>query len=159
MDTPLSSGPPRRRHRGKDRRPRKKESPYRLTPARRAAGRRNIRKATLARMLEWHPRYTPPEARANSLRALEKANASPAARGNSTRHGLYSALVPAAIERAGESPAEFNAHLERFARAFGGAQIGTRSRCSSETVTQGCPCPSSAGAATSANGRTAALES
>lgn len=119
MSNPLSPGSPG----GRDRRPRRKETPYRLTPARRAAARRNLRKATLARMLEWYPRTTPPEARARSLGALEKARASPAALGNATRHGLYSALLPAALRRAGES-LEFNAHLERFERAFGAGPSG-----------------------------------
>jgi hypothetical protein len=117
MNTSHSSGAPRR-HRGKDRRPRRKESPFRLTPARREAGVRNLKKATLARMMNYYSRHTPPEAFASSLRALKLADAARAVRGNYFRHGLYSALLPAAIERAGESIAEFNAHMERFARAF-----------------------------------------
>lgn len=116
-----------RRRRGKDRRPRKKETPFRLTPARREAGIRNLRRANLARKLEWHPHRVAPEHWAKALRNLRLADAARAVRGNYFRHGLYAALLPAAIRRAGESPEEFAAHVARFERALGGgAEAGSK---------------------------------
>jgi hypothetical protein len=107
-----------RRARGRDRRPRRRETPYRLTPARRAAGIRNLRRANLARKLKPYRFSLGPEGLAKALANLKLADAARPLRWDGARHGLYSALLPEAMRRAGESPEELEAHVGRFVRAL-----------------------------------------
>jgi hypothetical protein len=51
---------------------------------------------------------------------LRKAQAARAARGSPLRHGLYCVSLRRSLERAGESPEEFEQHLRLFRRAFEG---------------------------------------
>ena len=115
---PAQQLPLQPRRRGKDKRPRKKETPYRLTAARREAGTRNLRKANIERMFGCYLHPLTPAHEAKALASLKRADAARAVRGNYFRHGLYSALLPEAIRRAGENPVEFEAHVLRFERAF-----------------------------------------
>jgi hypothetical protein len=114
----MRNPPSPRRPRGKDRCPRNKETPFRLTPARREAGIRNLRQANIERKFGCYLHPLAPEHEAKALANLKLADAARAVRGNYFQHGLYSALLPAAIRRAGEDPAEFEAHVLRFERAL-----------------------------------------
>lgn len=103
--------------RGPDRRPRRRETPYRLTPARRAVGIRNLQRANLARKLARYPHPVAPEHLGKALANLKLADAARPWKWDCSRHGLYSALLPEAMRPAEER--EFEAHVGRFVRALG----------------------------------------
>ncbi len=96
---------------------------YRSTPQRLAACRANLLKgkaldkaighgSTPKRLPAWHSNLL------KAHRVLRAAGDHSPAYGVCFRHGLYAVSLERSLELAGESRAEFDAHLERFDRAF-----------------------------------------
>jgi hypothetical protein len=91
-----------------------------VTPRRREAMRANLVKAHAA-IQEGRRPYRRTAKRLTAARAnLRQAWAARAARGSPLRHGLYCVSLRRSLERAGESPEEFEQHLRLFRRAFEG---------------------------------------
>jgi hypothetical protein len=100
--------------------PRRK--PFVVTRARRRAWRRNLQKAYAARRRKPLV-YVRTARRLESAReSLRRINASGASRGHGFQHGLAAASLRATLESAGETPAQFDAHLKRFVLAFASPQ-------------------------------------
>jgi hypothetical protein len=91
-----------------------------VTPRRREAMRANLVKARAALQAGGYY-YRRTAKRLAAARAnLRQAWAARAARGSPLRHGLYCVSLRRSLERAGESPEEFEQHLRLFRRAFEG---------------------------------------
>ena len=91
-----------------------------VTPRRREAMRANLVKARAA-LQQGGYYYRRTAKRLAAARAnIRQAQAARAARGSPLRHGLYCASLRRSLERAGESPEEFEQHLRLFRRAFEG---------------------------------------